>query len=75
MNIFKRVLISILRTPLKTLILLLIVLIIGTTISGTISAFQAITHTEHHLSRLMPPIVEIEMVERVVWYWDIETEF
>lgn len=46
MKIFKRGLISILRTPLKTLILLLIVLIIGTTISGTISTFQAITHTD-----------------------------
>jgi len=72
MNFFKRVLTSIIRTPVKSVVLFLLIFILGTAVSGAISVRNAIHTTDLNLRRNMRPVVTISFD----WnrYFQIERE-
>lgn len=57
MNIFKRALTNMKRTPFKSLILFLIIFIVGVLTSGAISVRNAIHVTDLNLRKNMQPII------------------
>jgi len=59
MNVFKRALTSIIRTPIKSIVLFLAIFILGTAVSGAISVGNAIHTTDSSLRRNMRPVVTI----------------
>ena len=65
MNLFKRAMISLKRSPMKTGLLFLMVVILGSLVSGAIAVIQAMHQTDLSLRRSLPPVVTVTRNETI----------